>query len=176
MNSKLVLFVAASLAFAPLHAADESTGARALDQLRTLAGNWEGAFEWTGARTGNGAMKAAYYTTGNGSAVVENLIMENATVMTSVYHLDGADLRMTHFCGAQNQPRLKARQIDLAKGVIDFDFVDATNLRTPDAPHVHGLEMRLIDPNHLTITFLFQSGDKESRENIVLKRVETQPS
>ena len=176
MNSKIVLFVVGLLACSSLRAADESTGARALNQLKTLAGNWEGTFEWTGARSANGATKAMYYTTGNGSAVVENLIMENATVMTSVYHLDGADLRMTHFCGAQNQPRLKAGQIDLAKGIIDFDFVDITNLRAPDAPHVHGLEMRLIDPNHLRITFLFQSGDKESRENIVLKRVETKPS
>src|SRR5215470_3397044 len=176
MNSRTVLFVVAALAFASLRAADEGAGAKALNQLRTLAGNWEGTFEWTGARTGNGGMRATYYTTGNGSAVVENLIMENAPVMTSVYHLDGADLRMTHFCGAQNQPRFKARQIDLAKGMIDFDFVDITNLPAPNAPHVHGLEMRLIDPDHLTITFLFQSGDKESRENIVLKRVETKPS
>jgi hypothetical protein len=96
--------------------------------------------------------------------------------MTSVYHLDAADLRMTHFCGAQNQPRLKARQIDLAKGIIDFDFVDITNLRGPDAPHVYGLEMRLTDPDHLTLTFLFQSGDKESREQINLKRAQTKPS
>ena len=176
MNSKIVLFVVTSFAFAPLRAADESGGPSALSQLKTLAGNWEGVFEWTGARSGNGAMKATYYTTGNGSALVENLIMENAPVMTSVYHLDGADLRMTHFCGAQNQPRLKARQIDLPKGIIDFDFVDITNLRAPDAPHVRGLEMRLIDPNHLTITFLFQSGAKESREKIALKRVETKPS
>ena len=176
MNSKIVLFVVASLAFAPLRAADESTGAKALNQLKNLAGNWEGVFQWTGARTANGTMKATYYTTGNGSAVVENLIMEDAPAMTSVYHLDGADLRMTHFCAAQNQPRLKARQIDLAKGIIDFDFIDITNLRAPDAPHVRGLEMRLIDPNHLTITFLFQGGEKESRENIVLKRVETKPS
>jgi hypothetical protein len=176
MNSKIVLLVVGLLAFSSLGAADESTGTRALNQLKTLAGNWEGTFEWTGARSANGAMKATYYTTGNGSAVVENLIMENAPVMTSVYHLDGADLRITHFCAAQNQPRLKAGQIDLAKGIIDFDFVDITNLRAPDAPHVRGLEMRLIDPNHLRITFLFQSGDKESRENIVLKRVETKPS
>jgi hypothetical protein len=172
MNTRIILLiVVGSISFAPLRAADESTAAKALNQLKTLAGNWEGPFEWTGARTGNGTMKATYFTTGNGSAVVENLIMEDAPVMTSVYHLDGADLRMTHFCGAQNQPRLKAKQIDLAKGIIDFDFVDITNLRTPDGPHVHGLEMRLSDPNHLTITFLFQSGDKESRENIVLKRV-----
>jgi hypothetical protein len=176
MNSKIVLFVVASLAFAPVCAADESPSAQALNQLKALAGDWEGVFKWTGARTANGTLKATYYTTGNGSAVVENLIMENAPAMTSVYHLDGGDLRVTHFCAAQNQPRLKARQIDLGKGIIDFDFVDITNLRAPDAAHVRGLEMRLIDPNHLTITFLFQSGDKESRENIVLKRVETKPA
>ena len=122
MNSKIVLFVVGLLACSSLGAADQSTGARALNQLKTLAGNWEGTFEWTGARSANGAMKATYYTTGNGSAVVENLIMENAPVMTSVYHLDGADLRITHFCAAQNQPRLKAGQIDLAKGIIDFDL------------------------------------------------------
>jgi hypothetical protein len=34
------------------------------------------------------------------------------------------------------------------------------------------LEMRIIDLNHLTLTFLFQGGNKESRERIVLKRVE----
>src|SRR5215470_12230129 len=173
MNSKLVLFVVASLAFGPLRAADESTGARALDQLRTLAGNWEGVFEWTGARTGNGAMKAAYYTTGNGSAVVENLIMENATVMTSVYHLDGADLRMTHFCGAQNQPRLKAKRIEPAQGILDFEFVDITNAPSPDAPHVYGFEMRLQDADHIALTFHFVASGKESRERIELSRVKS---
>src|SRR6184192_1957294 len=49
-------------------------------------------------------------------------------------------------------------------------FVDITNLRSPDAPHVHGMEMRWINPNHINVTFLFQSGNKESRERIDLKR------
>ena len=96
--------------------------------------------------------------------------------MTSVYHLDGADLRMTHFCAAQNQPRLKAQRVDLVHGNIDFGFVDVTNLRSADAAHVHGLEMRLIDSNHITLTFLFQSAGKESRERIVLKHVEGKSS
>ena len=157
-------------------AQDNNSAATAFEKLKLLAGDWEGTFEWTGARTGKGSMNAAYYLTGNGSALVENLIMEGAPFMTSVYHLDGADLRVTHFCGAQNQPRLKARRIDVDHGAIDFDFVDATNLRSPDAPHVHGLEIRLIDANHLTLTFLFQSGSVESREEINLKRAETRPS
>lgn len=151
-------------------AAEEGNAAKALDQLKSLAGDWEGTAQWTGARTGTYPMRVSYYVTGNGSALVENLITEGSPVMTSVYHLDGADLRMTHFCAAQNQPRLKADRIDLADGLINFAFVDITNLRSPDAPHVHGMEMRLIDSNHINITFLFQTGDKESHERIELKR------
>jgi len=155
-----------------LSEAKGDSAATAFEQFKSLAGDWEGTYEWTGARTAGGSLSATYYLTGNGSALVENLIMERVPSMTSVYHLDGTDLRMTHYCAAQNQPRLKAGRIDLAQGTIDFAFVDITNLRGPDAPHVRGLEMRIIDSNHLMLTFLFQSGNKESRERIVLKRVE----
>ena len=78
---------------------------------------------------------------------------------------------MTHYCAAQNQPRLKASQIDMAKGILNFDFVDATNLRSPDAPHVYGLEMRLLDADHITLAFLFEGGGKRSKELIDLKRI-----
>jgi len=149
---------------------DESNAAKALDQLKSFAGDWEGNAEWTGARTGSYPMNASYFVTGNGSALVENLITEGSPTMTSVYHLDGAALRMTHFCGAQNQPRLKADQIDLLQGLINFAFVDITNLRSPGAPHVHGMEMRLLDSNHISITFLFLSDKKESHERIDLRR------
>src|SRR4029077_2109940 len=130
-------------------------------QIKALTGNWSGTFQWTGGRNDSGSMKATYLVTGNRSAVVKMLKTDSAPVMTSVYHLDGHDLRMTHFCGAQNQPRLKARRIDLDHGAIDFEFVDATNLRSSDAPHVRRLEIRLVDANHLTLTLLFQSGSVE---------------
>jgi hypothetical protein len=151
--------------------ADEGTGAAALNQLRGLAGEWEGSFEWTGARTATGQMSATYSETGNGSAVVESLAVDGVPSMTSVYHLDGANLRMTHYCAAQNQPRLIARRIDIAKGILDFEFVDATNLRSPDAPHVYGLEMRLLNADHITLAFLFEGDGKRSKEFIDLKRV-----
>jgi hypothetical protein len=176
MNLKVALLAVCSLILTPVWAIDEGAASQALEQLKGLTGNWQGTFEWTGARTATGSMNATYYTTGNGSALVENLIMEGAPIMTSVYHLDGADLRMTHFCGAQNQPRLKAGRVDLKRGAIDFDFVDITNLRSAAAPHVHGLELRLFDRNHLSIIFLFQDNGKESQEHIALKRVEEKPS
>src|SRR5262245_15838008 len=176
MKSKILTIVFGFAAIITGLSAEQTEGSKALDNIKALTGNWSGTFQWTGGRHDSGPMNATYYLTGNGSAVVENLMNESAPVMTSVYHLDGHDLRMTHFCGAQNQPRLKARRIDLDHGAIDFEFVDATNLRSPDAPHVHGLEIRLVDANHLTLTFLFQSGAVESREEINLKRTETKPS
>jgi hypothetical protein len=75
----------------------------AFDKLRGLAGNWEGTFAWSGGRNATGKMGAQYYTTGNGSAVVENLTQDGVPSMTSVYYLDGADLRLTHFCAAQTR-------------------------------------------------------------------------
>ena len=176
MNSKALCIVLSCAATLTALCAEETESSEALGHIKALIGNWRGTFQWTGGRHDSGSMDATYYVTGNGSAVVENLINESTPVMTSVYHLDGRDLRMTHFCGAQNQPRLKARHIDLNRGAIDFEFVDATNLRSPDAPHMHGLEIRLIDANHLTLTFLFQSGSVESREEINLKRTGTTPS
>jgi hypothetical protein len=175
--SRLITVVALLFLSTPgVYEAQQDTGAAAFAQLRALAGEWEGSFEWSGGRSGTGTVKATYYATGNGSAIIENLIMGGVPAMTSVYHLDGPDLRMTHFCAAQNQPRLRASRIDNAKGILDFSFVDATNLSSPDAGYVHGLEMRLLSADHITLTFLFEAGDKRSNERIDLKRVREKPA
>lgn len=149
----------------------DSPAAGALARLAALNGDWAGTVEWTGARTSRGTMNARYSTTGFGSAVVETLISDGVPAMTTVYHTDGPDLRMTHYCGARNQPRLKASKIDLAGNAVDFVFVDATNLSSPAAPHVTGLELRFGDEDHVTLTFLFEEGEKRSRERIALQRV-----
>jgi hypothetical protein len=153
----------------------QDSGPAGFKQLRTLVGEWEGSFNWTGARSGSGGVKATYFLTGNESALVENLTMGSVLAMTSVYHMDGDDLRMTHYCAAQNQPRLRARRIDLAKGSVDFSFVDATNLPSPDAPHVHGVEIRWLDANHIAIRFLFEAGAQHSQETLDLRRINPSP-
>jgi len=155
--------------------AKEDANVAALAQIRGLAGEWEGSFEWSGARAATGKIKATYYETGNGSAVVENLEVNGVPSMTSVYHLDGADVAMTHNCAARNQPRLKTSHIDVANGTLDFEFRDATNLSSPNAPHVYGVEMRLLNADHITLAFLFEGDGKRSKEFIDLKRVAHKP-
>jgi hypothetical protein len=167
---RFLLILAVGISVPPSFAGPNDA-ATALARIRTLAGEWQGKFQWTGARTASGAMNATYYLTGNNSAIVENLTVDGVPTMTSVYHLDGADLRMTHYCGAGNQPRLKAQHFDMGKGLINFDFVDATNLASPDAPHVTGLELQILEADHLRLNFRFQGGTKESHEEITLTRV-----
>ena len=142
----------------------------AFERLRALSGHWQGTFAWSGASTGSGKLFAEYYVTGNGSALVENLIMGGAPSMTSVYHLDGADLRMTHYCAAQNQPRLMASAVDLDHGQITFSFVDITNLRSPTAGHVDGLDVHFLGPDHVTLRYHFTGNGTDSDELIDLTR------
>lgn len=91
-------------------------------------------------------ISAHYHITGNWSAVVETL----SNGMTSVYYPDGADLKMTHFCAAQNQPRLKVTEFSPDLSKIAFSFVDITNLTSPSAGHVVGFEVRFLTSDHIT--------------------------
>jgi hypothetical protein len=169
MRRKVLALAVAGLSTISVPNAQDSSGPGAFALLRTLTGDWEGSFQWIGVPGDAGTSTATYALISNGSAVMETLTL-GGTPMTSVYHLDGTVLRMTHYCAAANQPRLKAQRVDLAHGSIDFDFVDITNLRSPDAAHVHGCEIRVTDADHLRLTFVVNSGDKQRREQITLMR------
>ena len=164
----LILVIASALT------AQDTPAAAMLEKIRGLDGRWEGTLQWTGGRTSTGSLTATYSQTGMHSAVVETLIMDSVPSMTSVYHLDGADLRMTHFCGAGNQPRLKASSVDLTRGMAEFAFVDITNLKNADAGHVIGARLHILAPDHLQIEFTFTAGGKTAVEHIDLHRVSAQ--
>lgn len=144
--------------------AAETKANMAFEKLRALNGDWQGTVAWTGQNPS--AISAHYYITGNGSAVVEDL----SNGMSSVYHLDGSDLRMTHFCAAQNQPRLKATAFGPDDSGITFSFVDITNLRSPKAGHVQGLDMKFLAADHITLQFHFVSDGKIRDEMLDLTR------
>lgn len=151
----------------------EQNAAKAMfARIRSLVGEWEGTVEWSGARTSSGSVAARYYLTAGGSAVVEDLLMggENPS-MTSVYHLSGADLWMTHFCAAQNQPRFKASRVDSASGEAYFAFVDITYSGPVTSGYVHTASLRIEDPGHVHIRFVFDQGEKQAIEDLSLRRV-----
>lgn len=156
------------LAIAPPAAADTDA---AFEWIKRLAGRWEGLTWWSTNPDQREEVTVTYSLTGRGSAVVENFSTGAEPSMTSVYHRDGEDLRMTHYCSARNQPRLKATRIDMAGGIVEFSFVDITNLSGQSSGHVSGVELRRIDENHITVTFTFTTRDgREILEYITLQR------
>jgi hypothetical protein len=167
----LIVGLLTSLVAALALAAPE-TGAsqRLFERMGGLAGDWEGTFEWSGARTASGAMGARYYLTGNGSALVEDLLSDGKPSMTTVYHLDGADLRMTHYCAARNQPRLRATKVDPVRGRADFTLQDVTNVGPSNATHVEAFTLEMPEEGRLELTFVFGHGPKQATETIRLHR------
>jgi hypothetical protein len=142
-------------------------------QMLKLEGEWRGSYEWTDGRTGAGAMRVRYTVTGAGSALVEDLINEEGVAtMTTVYHLDGDDLRMTHYCAARNQPRLKSSLISDAPSAAEFQFVDVTGMTKYGS--VQAFRIEIVDADHLNLRFTF-AGNPRTRgvEHIRLTRVTT---
>jgi hypothetical protein len=154
--------------------ASDNVAERLFDRMRGLVGKWEGTFQWSDGRAG--PLQASYYLTGNGSALVEDLIMGDTPSMTTVYHLDGADLRMTHFCAAQNQPRLKATEIGADAKSGKFSLVDVTNAAAHPA-YVDAFSIHVVDDNDVTLQFDFRGASgKKAIETITLKRSGAPPS
>jgi len=115
----------------------------AFSKLKTLVGTWDVEGEdgqVTYALTGRG-----------GGTVIERFTGE--TTMSTFYHRDGDALRLTHYCSAGNQPRLKAVGYDPKTKRLEFGFVDVTNLASPDTYYTRGLEIRFADTNRIVLGF-----------------------
>src|SRR5882724_8310456 len=125
------------------HAADTKTGsgdaAATFERLKSLVGEWE-------SQTDKG--RITYELTGGGTALLEKYSSERRVTMHTLYHLVGDRLLLTHYCMAGNRPRMVAGPLDPKTGVLEFKFLDATNLAKPTAGHMHDVKMRLIDQNH----------------------------
>src|SRR4051794_20746253 len=76
-----------------------------LERMKKLAGTWVAA-DKDGKPTDQ--VVSVYKVTAAGSAVHETLFPGQAHEMISIYHRDGTDLVMTHYCALGNQPRMKA--------------------------------------------------------------------
>lgn len=157
----LALAVGAALAVlgTPARAGGE---AASLDNLKALAGEWKGKTE-SGATA-----RASYEIVSNGTAVLETL-EEGEETMITVYHADGGRLALTHYCGAGNQPRMRAEKRAAGK-TLSFTFVDATNLPSPEAGHMRSLAIRFESPDRINQTWTWRQDGNEQQKVIELVR------
>jgi hypothetical protein len=145
----LLFVLATSAAFAA------SGAQKSFEELKSLDGSWEG-------KTPDGqTVEVAYRVTSNGSALMSEI--KGKENMISMFNLDGDRVLLTHYCAAGNQPRMVASASPDGK-TITFDFLDATNLATPDAGRMTRMVLSMPDANHHTEEWIYTDHGKEMKE------------
>ena len=104
------------------------------ERLRNLAGEWVAAEDGEMFRKGD--VVARYAVTASGSAVVETVFPGSPHEMLTVYHADGPDLVLTHYCMEGNQPRMRFDAAESAPNLYTFRFSGGTNIGK-STKHVH---------------------------------------
>jgi hypothetical protein len=124
----------------------------AFNRLQALAGRW------CGHSSDGKEVYLTYEVTGKQSAVIERYrhffkgeMMEDE--MVTMYHLDGEDLVLTHYCTLGNQPRMRARISDERPEIVAFEYVGATNLPHPDALRMCGVTFEFVDSDRFRQTW-----------------------
>ena len=158
-SCSLMLLIA--LAATPLGAGKnaDSKATAAFEKLKSLAGEWEAHAQWDGKPVDQ-PVHMSYRVMSKGSSLVQVDHEEN-TAMVSVYHLDGDRLMLTHYCSANNQPRLRAEPPQGEPRSLTFNFADITNLAGTDEGHMHKMVLTFEDNDHITQEWTWKEGQKE---------------
>jgi hypothetical protein len=136
---------------------------KSFDQLKSLAGSWEGK------NSMGEAIQVTYRMTGEGSALMSE-INGHGHDMISIFHLDGAHrLILTHYCSVGNQPRMLATESPDGN-TIAFNFFDATNLDNPQSGHMDHMVITMLGPDHHIEEWVFADHGKEHKEVFDLTR------
>jgi hypothetical protein len=127
-------------------AGSEQTSADAFEQLKALAGEWQGDLP------GFGVMTNSVRLVSNGRAIEETLGTP-ADNEISIYTRDGNRILLTHFCALTSDGHIARLETAPNKGALDgleFVFRDATNLRSLAAPHMRRVLLIIRDHDHFT--------------------------
>jgi len=154
MKKAVRLVILAAIAFAAASAFAQSNAQKAFNAIKNMPGTWE-------QQSPDGhTLQVTFKVVSGGSAVMSE-ILDPKEDMISMIHLDGPNrLLLTHYCGAGNQPRMQASFSPDGK-VITFNYVDATNLATPDAGHMNQMLLTLIDDDHHKEQWIYADHGKE---------------
>ena len=140
----LTLSTGVALASPPATPAGKPAAA-ALESFKALAGEWVAAED--GEMSKKGDLVARYAVTASGTAVVETVFPGSPHEMVTVYHADGPDLVLTHYCMEGNQPRMRAKA---PKGTrFDFAYDGGTNIDPKRDRHMHSAWLELLGADEI---------------------------
>jgi hypothetical protein len=161
----LVVVVLAAAAFA------QSDAQKSFDQLKTLAGSWDGVVKTNppSPDIDGKHVQATLRVTSMGNALMHEMRGEGRPddPITMLY-MDNDRLTLTHYCDAGNRPRMVAKASPDGK-TVEFDFADVAG--STEYGHMHHAVFTMIDENHHTEDWTFMlPGDKHVQAHMDLQR------
>ncbi len=145
----VVLLSLSTLAFA------QSDAQKSFDKLKTLAGSWEGHVTTVPpqADTEGKLVQVSLRVTSLGHTLMHEMtIAGRPDDPITMFVVDGDRLLLTHYCDADNRPRMAGKMSPDGKKV-DFDFLNVSgNLQYGHMQHV---AFTIIDANHHTEDWTF---------------------
>jgi hypothetical protein len=167
--SAFSLLAGAGFAGEPMHVTKTRPNA-GFEKMKLLVGNWQGTSD------DGKPVRISYALASDGSVLVEKIESGTEKEMVTVYHPDGDRLLMTHYCSLHNQPRMRTEAATAESRKLIFHFVDATNLSSPDAMHMHRLAVTFEGKDRFVQEWTWKSGKKEGTVVFRLERMKRGPS
>jgi len=144
-------------------ATDKATGALAFDQLKALVGEWEGT-------NPSYPVKVTYTLVSGGTALMERMQPSNEAEMITLYTADGDKIVVTHYCSEGNQPSMRTETLKGIANKYTFSLISVSGLKSPDAGHMTGLVLTLVDKDHLKQEWTYQNKGKTTTDAFEFRR------
>jgi len=162
------------LASAPLSVIGEEevhtpyAGSKAFQQMKQLAGNWEGTVDMG---KGPQKIKASYRVSSAGSVLVETIFEGTPNEMVTIYHDEDEALSMTHYCMLGNRPEMDLTESNDSQ--LSFVLAKDAAIDVPNEPHMHALTITFQDDNKIDHAWTFlENGQEKEVHHITLSRVQ----
>jgi hypothetical protein len=154
------------ISLAPAVAAAGVSAEEAFDQLKGLAGTWEGEAEGAGAEAESEAEKTTsmvheIQVSAAGTVVMETMAPGTDHEMINMYHLDGEDLVLTHYCAGGNQPQMRLDRAASSPDQLVFEFAGGTNLDPAVDNHIHAARIQFLGDNRMDSVWKAHAGGEE---------------
>lgn len=107
----------------------------------------------------------------NGTALVETYGDPAQRVTQTIYHRAGESIMATYYCAQGNQPRLLLNARVKSPGKFVFDFLDVTNLPSPNHSHLVKLEFQVLNENRLERIETYRQGVVTEVSRLMLARL-----
>lgn len=157
--AKILWVLVLAVGIMPVRAnAGPSGGPEAFETLKSLVGHWE-----TDKTNMNKASLDLEVTSG-GTAILEkfHMVEDGKPVeMTTLYYLDGDQIKLTHYCMTGNQPTMRGTYTPETK-TLKFELVSISNLKSADDGHMHHATYTFIDNDHFKTTWTFRKEQKDA--------------